>query len=59
MLKAAFALGVISYRLAVSMQFVFISKQTFQAHWPAGMKFAVADSQLRAQTVAEAIGKAG
>ena len=59
MLEGALALGVLSYRLAAAMQFVFIGKQTFQPNRPTGMKLAVADSQLCAQAIAEAIGKAG
>ena len=58
MLERALALGIVGYSLAAAMQFVFIGEQTFQTHWPSGVKFAVADSQLGAQAIAKAIGKA-
>ena len=59
MLEGAPALGVVSDGLAAAVQFVLIGEQAFQTDWSASVKFAVADSQLRAQAIAEAIGKAG
>jgi hypothetical protein len=59
MLKGTLALGVISDSLAAAVQFVLIGEQAFQAHGPASVKLAIADSQLSAKTIAEAIGKAG
>src|SRR5689334_9739221 len=58
MLEGTLALGVVSNGLAAAVQFVFVCKQTFQTHGAASVQLAVADAQLRAQAIAEAIGKA-
>jgi len=58
MLKGTLDLGVVSHGLAAAVQLVFVSKQTFQTHGAASVQLAVADAQLCAQAVAEAIGKA-
>ena len=55
MLEGALTLRVVSYGLTAAVQFVFIGEQSIQAHRPASVKLAVADSQLSAQAIAEAI----
>ena len=59
MLEGVPALGVVSDGLAAAVQFVLIGEQALKSNRSAGMKLAVADSQLCAQAITEAIGKAG
>ena len=59
MLERALALGVVRYGLAAAMELIFIGEQPSRPNRPARMKFAVADSQLCAKAITEAIGKAG
>ncbi len=57
MLECALAFAVARHGLALAEELVLVDCEPFKAHGPAGMQFSGADSDFRAQAVAETVGE--